>query len=100
MTKAGLLVDAAASGMSWSNPLQVSGFTPGGAAASASLNAPRQPSLRQAFAGIVQSEGVRALWKGNGATVIHRSVTLSGPFACACGGYLQTSNAPLVIFVY
>lgn len=50
---------------------QVSGFTPG-AAASASLNAPRQPSLRQAFAGIVQSEGVRALWKGNGATVIHR----------------------------
>lgn len=51
---------------------QVSGFTPAGATSSPLFNAPRQPSLRQAMASIVQAEGIKALWKGNGATVIHR----------------------------
>lgn len=51
---------------------QVSGFTTAETPASVSLHVPRQPSLRQAISGIVQAEGVRALWKGNGATVIHR----------------------------
>jgi solute carrier family 25 (mitochondrial phosphate transporter), member 23/24/25/41 len=30
------------------------------------------PSLRQAFSAIVRSEGLAALWKGNGATIVHR----------------------------
>lgn len=30
------------------------------------------PSLRQAFSAIVRNEGLAALWKGNGATIVHR----------------------------
>ncbi len=49
---------------------QVSGFNTSGG--SIAINAPRQPSIRQAITAIVRTEGLRALWKGNGATIIHR----------------------------
>ena len=52
---------------SWS---QVSGFNTSGT--SIAISSPRQPSIRQAITAIVRTEGLRALWKGNGATIIHR----------------------------
>ena len=49
---------------------QVQGFacSPAGAAGAVA----QQPSLRQAFNHIIRSEGIAALWKGNGATIMHR----------------------------
>lgn len=50
--------------------LQVQGFAASGAGTPAGAMQP--PSLRQAFSAIVRNEGIAALWKGNGATIVHR----------------------------
>lgn len=50
-------------------PTQVHGFAAGPGAAAQDA---RPPSMRQAFGAIVRSEGIGALWKGNGATIVHR----------------------------
>lgn len=49
---------------------QVQGFAASGAGRATASAEP--PSLRQAFSTIVRSEGMAALWKGNGATIVHR----------------------------
>ena len=59
------------SGDQWiCSPIQVQGFAASGAGGPSGPVQP--PSLRQAFSAIVRSEGLAALWKGNGATIVHR----------------------------
>lgn len=51
---------------------QVQGLQTAAAGAPAGAARMSQIPMREAFMQIVRREGVKALWKGNGATMLHR----------------------------
>jgi solute carrier family 25 phosphate transporter 23/24/25/41 len=50
--------------------VQVQGLAASGALQGAAM--PSKLSLHQAFSQIIRQEGLKALWKGNGVTIVHR----------------------------